>query len=287
MDNIVEKQLERLRVRLQDVYEGRIPLLFVVSPNSVGVSGVIRDAAAEYDRQEQERWLATPRQERRERRTHMLEDGRDEFFPPTMFVSGRLAAPSFHCRMYWASYRGEVLIMDDAASLSDPQIVTAIQQATDLAHMRMVAWESNPKSLPDDRVPVRYPMRGGIVITAKSRDAIPHVLQDRALTLLLTDDQEATLQYVLANAFDTNTKRGLYAYLTNPPADEFDWREGGLGLERADANDVFAEVKDFVMNDLVPRFGPKISFRVLRRVVQDRVNHPEQWKALATHMLGG
>lgn len=247
--NVLERQMGRMHYRLDQSIAGKVPLFVMCGPPGIAKSRETLMRLSQYSEEERLKWLALPKSERPERRTMLVEETEREEFRPMFFrATGRISHPQMHCRMYWSSYRREIFFIDDVSSLRDIRIQEMLQMASDLAAHRMVQYNYHAKNLPDDRVPVRYPMRGGIIACCnfnqktegeKITELFSQPVIDRAVTLHFSFEPMPLLQYVVRHGFvkrkagPENQTKGLLRYVFQPDGEhdvETDPDDEGLGF---------------------------------------------------------
>lgn len=286
-DNEIYRQMQTSMMRVKDLIEGRAgKLLIIYGPPGIGKSRGVMYELARYSKLKQAEWDEA--EIKPERRTTMDDMGRQAFRPPYEIISGRITHPQFHCRMYYASHVDEILFLDDVQSLTDSRIQNALQLAADPTHHGMVSYNYRA-DLPDPEVPKRFPMLGGIVIVTNFRKSderraqlFPPALLDRADEVEFTWDRSQLITYVMKMGFG---KPGiLMNYLRAPnkaqnPGLSESKRGAGFRGSDAEAAKILQDVSElFAANTERVEI---ISFRILQRLINDRVWHPDKWVELA------
>jgi hypothetical protein len=290
LKNPVYRKMAELRQRSIEVIAGRARLLIAYGPPGIGKSIAVSEMLDAYSRHEHKQWLAQPNKD--ERRTEDDGSGVPAFRPPFSVIQGGTSFPVFYCRLFWASYPGEVLFVDDVSSLNNKAIQACLMQATDPTHNGRVYYNFRV-DLPDDMVPKRYSFRGGIIIVTnfrkterdkKFREMFSDPVLDRAIEVDFPWDKNHLLDYVVREAF---TKRGLLKYLVAPADRGLPQPQQGLGFTGSDpeAEKLLDEVRDFFV-DKIDRV-PQISFRTVQKILKDRVFYPNHWRTFVDDTVLG
>lgn len=292
--NPISQKMTTMLLRIGEVIQGKIPLLIVSGP-----PGIAKTTSALYQldllfEAEYEAWLN--KAPRKPRRTLKADDGREVFNEPYRIITGEITFPVFFCRMFWCSQKGEVLLIDDVASIADRRIRSVVHQAADPSHNGTVRYGFKTAP-PDELVPRKYSFQGGIIIITNLRNDDPTeadqlrkllgpALIDRAEFVEFPWDAPALYEYVTNLAFGTDPEAGLYKYLLAETREQnplLERDKEGLGFKGSSPQnrhkeacammlDVAKLFKQHYEQNRVPHDA--ISFRTLRKWLRDRVNHP-------------
>jgi hypothetical protein len=300
----------RLEHRVQEAIDGDCRFLIVCGPPGIAKSEKIQSVLHRYSEKLRAIRDAQPLGQKGDRRTTRNEDtDEDEFRPPYYMITGRASHPQVHCRMFWASQPGEVFFCDDVASLRDKKNQELFQMASDPTHRYIVQYNYHRRNLPDDRVPVKYVMRGSMICVNNFNRLTdggmliqlfePQVL-DRAVQLHFSFERAPLYEYVTNMAFGADPSRGLLRFVFAPRARDQVGESGGCGWtgvsfnrsgkagivdpeKLAAAKKMLVEVREFFHTNRDRT--ETISFRILRRITYDRFVNPTIWRNLAEDHL--
>jgi hypothetical protein len=276
----IDRKMVEVRARTAQAIRGQIPLLYISGPPGIGKSEAVVSMLAEHSRREEADWRKKNRDEKLDdRRTYYNEDADIlAFNPPFRIISGGSTFPIFFTRMYWASYIGETLFIDDPTTLTDKRIKSALQCASDPTNGRWVEYNAKVeiKGIPKRHGVPAYQFLGGLIISINQRrgeramrEIISSALMDRAIEVAFPWDRKQLVDYVNRKAFNES---GLLGYLHRPPNPRNPDR-GGLGFTGDDraALVLLSEVQDFYLDH---HLALNPSFRTVRQLLADRVRFP-------------
>lgn len=290
-NNIICVRMRHLMLRTEDVINGDTPLLIAYGPPGIGKSKGVFYKLKIYSDMLEQKWKANNHQPERRSAHDEQNPTVVSFNPPYRVVTGQISYPVFHGVMYHASYRGEVLLIDDVTSLSDPKIQAALQQSSDPTHNGLVQYGVRAK-LPDDTAPKKFNFMGGTVLITNFRKDDPDSVKamrtlfnpavlDRAEEVDFPWDEAPLYQYVTKLAFGNDPKQGLYEFMLKPRAFEADNRDmAGLGFKGGHKQAIALQQEIFEFYRAKRARVTQPSFRMLRKWMTSRILHPKEWEEL-------
>lgn len=293
--NPIDRAKAELRDGVAQVIKKDINFLVLYGPPGIGKTRDIEEMLAVYYAIEKAKWEKTPDEDKDPRRT-MLNEKTDEleFRPPFTVITGGISFPEFYKRLYWSSKHGEILFIDDAITLRDPRIQSALQQATDPQTNGRVQYGFKAKLVQEDEpdVPKEFYFDGGVIVctnfrkdemgkSERSRQLFGDALLDRIDgEVEFTHERQWLYDYVNREAFE---KRGLLTYLKAGKDAKIPKSKRGLAFAGSDADcdRLMGEVQAFFIEN-IDRVK-SISFRTVRKMLRARVNSPREWVSYCTN----